>query len=525
MEEKHIFVADNKDLGAPISGDMVKKAKKKKKRDFVVALILFSLAFAALCAALIYLDSSRFVPDKLFREILIGVGGFIILEILLLIVSLRKKALAFVSGVLCFAALIASVLGIYALYKFNESMSSVDEPTTYYAYVGIFVKKDSSFTTANAKLSNDQEESDQVSEDVFDGCSVGTMLLNLDAGYTSQAMRMFRKEHDINVIAYDDFGSMIDALKNGLIDAVFYNESYMSIFLGEGTDFYDWAVEMDRLGIETEHSASANKADVTAEPFLVYVSGLDTSNQDTFDEHCRSDVNIIAAVDPVKKKILLINTPRDYYVPLWGKSYAMDKLTHAGVYGVDCSMQTLEALYGIEFNYYVRTNIFSLMKVVDALGGITVHSDIEFYAKSYGGEHQFYVGHNEVDGEGALLFIRERASFTNGDKQRGIHQQEVIRAIIEKACSPAIIAHFSDVLDVVTKSIQTNIGREEINALIKMQLSDMASWTVDSKSVDGYGSMEHSYAIGMSLDTVWVMIPYYDSVNEAKEALKEFMAA
>jgi anionic cell wall polymer biosynthesis LytR-Cps2A-Psr (LCP) family protein len=185
-------------------------------------------------------------------------------------------------------------------------------------------------------------------------------------------------------------------------------------------------------------------------------------------------------------------------------------------------MSTLSSLFGINYNYYARVNVYSLIKIVDALGGITVHSDYEFYAASgTGGYHQFYVGDNEVDGVGALCFVRERNAFENGDRQRGIHQEECIKAIIKKACSPAIIAHFTDVLSIVTSSMKTNIGQEEINALVKMQLSDMASWTVEGISVDGWGAVRPCYTAG---DTeLWVMIPDTATVNAAKDKIKEFL--
>ena len=532
MGKKHVYIKKGATADAPISIISKDKNKRAAKRGskglFVAALAFFSVTFALLCTLCIYLNSNGIVPDSLFVKILLAAGGFLLVEALLVYLSKQNRLIAIISIAICFIVVVASLIGVYMLYKYNESMSEIEKDRTYYAYVGVYVKKGSSFEPVSVDSKNKKRQNEKIPGESLDGHKVGTMLINVDNGYASQAIRMYRKKHDIDVIAYDDFGSMIDALNNSQIDAIVYNEAYMSVFLGDDTDFYEWALEIDRIGIESEHTAIAKKADVVSEPFIVYISGIDTTDssgvdEDTFPSIARSDVNIIAAVDPVNKKILLVNTPRDYYVPLWGKSYAMDKLTHAGVYGIDTSISTLESFYSIEINYYVRTNIFSLVKIVDALGGITVHSDYEFYAPSgTGAYHQFYVGENEIDGLGALCFIRERHSFENGDIQRGIHQQEVIRAIIDKACSPAIVAHFTDVLNVATNSVQTNIGKEEINALIKMQLSDMASWTMETVSVDGYGSMESSYAIGKDLDPVWVMIPDYSTVDKAKEALSKY---
>ena len=526
MEEKRIYISGHYEVGERIPDGGKAKKKKDRKRQargfFVAALFFFSLSLAALCAAFIYLDSHGIIPENLFSKILMAIGAFILLEVLVLLISSRSRVVSVLSILLCLAVLAASIYGIYVLYSIYQSMQAVEEPKVYYAHVGVYVKKDSSF--APYMVTPEEGGEPELHEgESLEGHTVGALLLNLDKGYSSQAMRILRKEENVTVNVYEDFGSMIDALRNGEVDAIVYNEAYMGIYLGEDNDFYEWAVEARSIGIETEHSVTVRRADVTTEPFVVYVSGLDTYDEDYFPDEARCDVNIIAAVDPVNKKVLLINSPRDYYVPLWGESYAMDKLTHAGVYGVECSMETLEALYDIEFNYYVRTNIYSLIKIVDALGGITVHSDFEFYAPNgIGGYHKFYVGENEVDGAGALCFIRERYTFDNGDRQRGIHQQECIRAIVEKACSPAIIAHFSDVLSVVESSIRTNIDQEDINALIKMQLSDMSSWSFETYSVDGYGSSSPSYAMGGEL--LYAMIPYYDTVYEARDLLDEFLA-
>lgn len=526
MEEKHVFMAEDHSVEKPITQNKKKKSRRSRSKGkgcFIVALLFFSLTLAALCGVFIYLDQNGIIPENLFTNILIGAGGFILLEIILMIVSRKSKLVAALSVLLCLAVIGASGFGVYALYQIYQSVEEVEPPKTYYAYAGVYVRKGTRFVPTEEESEEEGGEPRIIPGDSLDGCDVGTMLLNLDRGYTAQAMRSYRKEHDINVITYDDFGSMIDAFRNGDIDAVIYNQITMNLFLGEDSDFNEWATGIDSIGVEQEHTIAVKKADVVTEPFVVYLAGIDTYDEDDFREVARCDTNIVACVDPIRKKILLINTPRDYYVPLWGESYAMDKLTHAGVYGVEGSMETLEALYDIKFNYYVRANVFSIVKVVDALGGVTVHSDYEFYcANGIGGYQQFYVGDNEVDGSGALCFIRERLQFENGDKQRGIHQQELIKAIIRKACSPAIVAHFTDVLNAVTKSVQTNIGKDDINALIKMQLSDMASWSFETYAVDGYGIHAGSYALGGQ--EVYMMMPYYDTVNEARQKIREFMA-
>ena len=524
MEEKIIFISGNYNVGERISSDKRKNKRKKSKGMFVTALAFFSLSLAALSAAFIYLDSKGIVPDNLFVKIIGGIVAFSLIEIFLLLLSSKHRMVALLSIIVCIVVFSFSVYGSYILHSVYRSVEAVETPKIFYAHIGVYVKKDSAYAPYEITTENGSEPQ-QMPGKSLEGRYVGTIITNLDKGYTSQGIRILRKETNVNIIVYESFGLLIDALKNNEVDAIVYNEAFLSNYLGDETDFFTWAVESKRIGIETEHAINIVKADVVSEPFFVYVSGIDTSNnnlkKDSFPDAARCDGNIVAAIDPIKKKILLLSIPRDFYVPLWGDDYYMDKLTHAGIFGVECSMETLGALFDISINYYVRLNVYSVIKIVDALGGITVHSDYDFSSQNIDGSFQyFHVGENELDGVGALAFVRERYSFANGDRQRGIHQQECIRAIIEKACSPSIVAHFSDVLDVIEDSIRTNISQEEINSLIRMQISDMASWSIEAISVDGYGSMSPCYAMGGEI--LYTMIPYYDTVEAAKNALMIF---
>ncbi len=522
MEEKHVFTAGNRKTEQRISKEKKKrKTAKGAKGCFRFAVALFLVSIASLCTIYLYLSKNDLLPPNLIKWIIIGVGVYLLLEIFVLASARRRIFISLVSIILCFCVISASLYGIYALRKVYESIDDVEDPKTYFAHVGVYVRKDSIFAPTFIEPEEEDEEPELIPGESLSGHTIGTMLLNLDQGYSSRAVNMFRKTNSVSVNTYDDFGSMMDALRNGEIDAVIYNKATLKLFLGEDTDFFDWAVEADDIGIETKNSVVVKAADVVSEPFIVYVCGLDTDNEDYFEDELRCDTNIIVCVDPVDKKIFMVNTPRDYYVALKGRDWFMDKLTHAGVYGIDWCVETLENLYDIDINYYVRTNIYSVVKIIDALGGITVHSDYDFYSMDQIGEaRQFHVGENEVDGHGALCFLRERESFADGDKQRGVNQMEVIKGVIDKACSPAIIAHFTDVLNVVTSSVRTNITRDEINALIKMELSDLASWTVDSYSVDGYGDYDFCSAMGQDL---YVVKPYYDTVYEAQAKIREFM--
>lgn len=234
-------------------------------------------------------------------------------------------------------------------------------------------------------------------------------------------------------------------------------------------------------------------------PFVIYVSGIDIDGPITL--RSRSDVNILIVVDPLKKNMLLVTVPRDTYVPFPGVSNGQpDKLTHAGIYGNNCSVSiaTLEQyIYtGIHIDRWIRVNFTSVVKMVDALGGITVQSHYDFSA---GGYH-FNKGANHVNGAQALMFARERKSFALGDMQRGRHQLEVIKGIFNKAISASILTSYDKILNVISNNIQTNISYSEIAALSKMQLEDNASWNIEMMSIDVEYEYNKCYSMpGMDL--------------------------
>ena len=262
--------------------------------------------------------------------------------------------------------------------------------------------------------------------------------------------------------------------------------------------------------------AEANK--ITKEPFVIYLSGVDTRGELT--EKARSDVNILAAVNPVTKRVVLINTPRDYYVDLAGTS-DKDKLTHAGLYGVETSMATLGNLYGVNVDQYLRINFAGFISIIDAVGGVDVYSDQAFTSVGSPGYYDpttFAEGWNHLDGKSALAFARERHAFASGDIQRGINQMKVIDAMMNKIKSPTVLMSFSKLMDAVSDCFVTSLSQEQISALVRMQLASLSDWDIQSYAVTGTsGKSSQCYsAKGQSL---YVMKPDENSVNQAKELI------
>ena len=259
--------------------------------------------------------------------------------------------------------------------------------------------------------------------------------------------------------------------------------------------------------------AEANK--ITKEPFVVYLSGVDTRGELT--EKARSDVNILAVVNPATKRVALINTPRDYYVDLAGTS-SKDKLTHAGMYGVETSMATLGNLYGVNVEHYIRINFAGFISIIDAVGGVDVYSDQAFTSVGSPGYYDpttFAEGWNHLDGKSALAFARERHAFASGDIQRGINQMKVIDAMANKLKSPTVLMSFSKLMDAVSDCFVTSLSQEQISALVRMQLSDLANWDIQSYSVTG-SSGKSSQCYSAKGQSLYVMKP--DESSRARSA-------
>ena len=311
-------------------------------------------------------------------------------------------------------------------------------------------------------------------------------------------------------IKVEEYSSDIEAAKallEGKVDAAIYNKAYTSVIAEslESDDYEDQVRVLYQYGIQT--SIEKESVDV-GEPFNVLISGIDVYGD--ISQTSRSDVNIIVTVNPKTKKALLTSTPRDYYVPIPEVSDGVrDKLTHAGIYGVDASMRTLEELYDIDITYFVRVNFDTLIKLVDAMDGLDVY--VEYPFDCYTDEYHFDKGWHDMFGDQVLAFCRERYSFADGDNQRGRNQEQVLKALIEKLLSPAILPHYAEILDSLDGFFQLNMPQEKIAELVNMQLTDNAKWEILKQTADqGEGGLEPTYSGGST--PLYVMWPDYASV-------------
>ena len=320
---------------------------------------------------------------------------------------------------------------------------------------------------------------------------------------------------EIQTTECDSVQTQAQQLLDEEVDAIIYNGAYTSLMEENVTDFskkikilytFDIRVQLD-FG-----NSGATDDSITKEPFTIYISGIDTYGE--VSETSRSDVNLIAVVNPKTYQILLVTTPRDYYVPIPGVSGGQkDKLTHAGIYGIDASMRTLGELYETDINYYARLNFTSLIDIVDTLGGVDVYSELAFQTGTESGcIVDVQEGWNHLNGEQALAFSRERHALADGDNQRGKNQQAVLTAMLRKCLSPTMLLKAGTIMNQVSIEVETNLSQAQINSLIKYQLNKNATWTIQSVAATGTNDKGYCYSSG---DTpLFIMDPDEDVVQE-----------
>ena len=475
--------------------------------------IAFAAMVATLCGLVAYIGILSFLPTGYY----VALTTIVVLLCTVMFLALRLQKKPAATSVICLlmsiVMLFVSVFGIWALRFFYSSIEKTNDganKTT--IVVSVYVLDASSY-----------QKLDDLKGKTF-GIRVDEMNMTITEEIVKQVKQ--RLNGQVTVQEYDDFGGLVDALRSGVVDAMIMDQALLSnITESFDPDFESWARALD-VELRVEQDVQVQAVSVSTTPFIVYISGLDTRGGGPIRDTGLSDVNQIAVVNPVAKKILLVNTPRDTYVPLIGDPTKMDKLTHAGIYGLNCSMVTLERLYDIRFNYYVRVNFQSVVNIVDALGGITVESDFNFTSSNSlsGKVYTFHKGTNYLTGDQALAFARQRQGFAAGDMQRGVHQQRIITAVLNKLTSSAVVSNFTHILPAITDNTKTNISSEEINELIQMQLSDMASWDIQSYAMFGVGTTGPLYTFGTPTHYGVLTAPE-DQVAEIQALIAQTMTA
>ena len=483
-------------------------SRRRRRNDWIpgavitIIVIMLSVVFMGLLAM------TKMVPT--IYMLIIGIVLAVIAAIIWLLVWHTRYTGRFIGGTVLAVIMIAILaFGGFYINKTRSAISNISGETTEVTQMAVYVKSDDAADSVEATA----------------GYTYG-ILSSLDRENTDGAVAHLNSEFgtEVQTKEYAGLTELADGILNGEVNAMLLNSGYLSVY--EDMDGYtDFSTKIKEIGtVDVESTIQSAEESTPIEPittanggkvYTIYLSGIDTRGEMTAKS--RSDVNIIATVNTDTHEILLVSTPRDYFVPLSISGGAPDKLTHAGIYGIDVCMDTLGMLYDIDINYYFRINFGGFVKVIDALGGITVNSDYDFDSKNILGYH-FNKGENYVNGEQALIFARERYAFQEGDRQRGKNQMEVIRGVVKKALSPEILTSYSSILSSLDGCFGTNITYEEIAQILQQQLTNGGDWTIVSYSVNGTGATEKPYSMSQK---AYVMVPDYNTVDKAKSLMEK----
>lgn len=472
----------------------------KKKKGKIMPFFKF-LAIAMALITIITLCLFKFI------DILPG-EYFIVLCILLILIDVglslliltrkgvKRRAVGSVLSIIYIIFLILAIIYELNTIGFLKKIGFTDYKTENYS---ILVLKDS-----------DYEEIEDL-----DGESIGSLEFNTDG--LEKAKEKIEKEITPEFITTDNITTLKDDFLAEEYAGMLIEDSMLSMVNESDGEFSESYRVIYEFSVDVETEDIAEEVNITEESFNIFISGIDTYG--SISSVARSDVNMVITVNPNTHKILITSIPRDYYVTLAGKN-AKDKLTHAGIYGIETSVGTIENLLDIKINYYVKVNFTSLLDIVEALGGVNVYSEYSFTSKD---GYYYQKGYNNVDGKKALSFVRERGAFTEGDRVRVKNQAAMIEALINKAISPSIIVKYTSLLNALDGSFVTNIPTKDITDFIKKQIDEMPEWEFENISLDGSNGYDYTYSYGGT--KLYVMIPDNETVinatNKINEVLKE----
>ena len=475
-----------------------RKQKRTSNRSWGMVNVGLTILYAILALVLLFTMFNYNFLSFRFLNIIITIGLLVVLAISIFLQKTKKSPLVTTVVLVIFS--LVSLVGIFGFKQMIDITNRMNQTAAFSEVeMSIVVPKESDI------------------KDVSQLTSVQAPT-KVDKNNIEILMSALKKDKKVDVKVDDvaSYQEAYDNLKSGKSKAMVLSGSYASLLESVDSNYASNLKTIYTYKIKKKNSNSANQVD--SKVFNIYISGIDTYGP--ISTVSRSDVNIIMTVNMNTHKILLTTTPRDAYVKIpGGGADQYDKLTHAGIYGVETSEQTLEDLYGIKIDYYARINFTSFLKLIDQLGGVTVYNDQAFTQ----GKFDFPVGDIQMNSEQALGFVRERYDLDGGDNDRGKNQEKVISAIVNKLASLKSVSNFTSIVNNLQDSVQTNMSLNTINALANTQLESGSKFTVTSQAVTGTGSTGQLTSYAMPNSSLYMMRLDNSSVASASQTIKNLM--
>ena len=484
-----------------------KDRSRGNAKPFRIISRLLAIGTAVAVAALaVRIATTGIVPNKyLIPGIVISAAVLIFY----LFKAFRNKTRIPVLIILNLIGIVISVASVFGFIKIDETMAFLNNNFTdnkEYSIYNVIVNKKSNYNSLS-----------DVKGKAFHSISDFIDTEKLESAVKDQASATVAYEDGITSLLNNALNdtTYIALLNSGTWDATLDTE--------DGKKYNEGLKIIGEIKVEVEKKKNTSTSNLTEQSFTVYLSGIDTRSGLMLDRSL-SDVNMVITVNPKTKNILMSTIPRDYYVQLHGTTGLPDKLTHAGsLGGIELSMETIDDLLNINFDRYIRVNFNFVIDLVNAIGGITVYSDVDHDITAWTDSScTFHPGNNQVDGRCALAFARERYAYSDGDRHRGRNQEQVIQKIFEKVTSSStLISKYSSILDALSGSFDTDITTDDITSFANMQLSDMAKWNINTYNLDGTGGMAYTYSYPNQ--KLYVMFPDVNTVDTAKQKIQEVL--
>lgn len=473
---------------------------KTKKKPSKMAFFRY-LSFALFIINIIFLGLIWFINVLPAQYFAVCVILFLIIDVFLIYLLLGKGWKKRMIGTfLSLIYIVGTVIGI--VYELNtigflKKIGSKDYKTQNYSVI---------------VLNNSKYESiDDIKKE-----KVGILDTKTIEGLTD-AVAQFNKKINVSYDEFDDLKVLTDSLISKKNNVVLLEDTYLEIAKEDDHDFASSIKVIYTFSIDIATKDITKNVDITKQPFNIFIAGIDTYGN--ISSVARNDVNMLVTVNPSTHKIILTSIPRDYYVYLHGITTYKDKITHAGIHGIETTTATVEDLLDCDVNYYFKVNFTSLIDIVNSIGGIEIDSKYSFTTYDY--KYSFKKGKIKLNGEQALAYARERKAFAGGDRTRGENQQLILTAIINKVMTKSLITKYNSLLNSVEDSFVTNLDNNNITKFIKKQIKDGSNWEIESIALNGTDAFDYTYAYKSAKS--YVMQPDEESINEAKQKINSIL--
>ncbi|MDD6259329.1 MAG: LCP family protein, partial [Erysipelotrichaceae bacterium] len=322
----------------------------------------------------------------------------------------------------------------------------------------------------------------------------------------------------LTLVSKDTVSDALSALYNNEGDVLVLNQAFSSSitsiarYASFNTDtFVLDSIKLGDTAATAESTTSSNNSS-----FVIYVAGHDASST-SFSLYGRTDVDMIMAVNPVLKQVLMVSIPRDFYIKNPALDNGLDKLTHLGNDGIQNTLDGINQEFDLNIQDYMLTDFDHLTSLVDELGGITVDNPYEFT----GGDYTFAAGTITLDGAQALAYSRERHSLDNGDYGRNQHQGIVMEGILKKIQENCHNGDYVSVIKAAMNNFLTNVSLDTMLS-VYASTNNGQDWSYFKYHLGGQGTYDGTASMGFDR-MLYVCKPFDSQIQFTKEQVEKVL--